>query len=228
MLTSLLLCLCWLRTHGLWLLWGLHFAWAASTGVLFGLPLGGNLSFSSVVDTRAAGSAWLTGGELRPSGGSVFDPVLLAAIPVRGARDPRLCLGLYPRAHHSRLGTTSPSLRPPPMLRWSRLPANAGPVRSSAPGADSAGHAAGRERLTAFRTSVPRAEFHLFVTCLSAWGRRETGGEILVACVSSARLQGRILLWFAPGEERRERACKKGKRRRKILCTRGARHGLSS
>ena len=41
MLGALLLCLCWFRTHGLWLLWGLHFAWAAATGVLFGLPLAG-------------------------------------------------------------------------------------------------------------------------------------------------------------------------------------------
>lgn len=40
-LGALLLCLCWFRTHGLWLLWGLHFAWAAATGVLFGLPIGG-------------------------------------------------------------------------------------------------------------------------------------------------------------------------------------------
>src|ERR1019366_7615145 len=62
MLGSLLLCICWLRTHGLWLLWGLHFAWAASTGVLFGLPLGGDVSFSSIIDTRASGPAWLPGG----------------------------------------------------------------------------------------------------------------------------------------------------------------------
>jgi len=82
MLTTLLFCLCWHRTHGLWLLWGLHFAWAASTGVLFGLPLGGDVSFSSVVDTRAAGPIWLTGGYFGPSAAALSILVVLAAIPV--------------------------------------------------------------------------------------------------------------------------------------------------
>jgi hypothetical protein len=56
MLATMLLCLCWFRTHGLWMAWGLHFAWAAVTGVVFGLPLGGDLSFASVVDMRTAGT----------------------------------------------------------------------------------------------------------------------------------------------------------------------------
>ena len=43
MLGATLLCLCWTRTHGLWMAWGLHFAWAASIGVLFGLPLAATL-----------------------------------------------------------------------------------------------------------------------------------------------------------------------------------------
>jgi hypothetical protein len=81
-LTTVLFCVCWHRTHGLWLLWGLHFAWAASTGVLFGLPLGGNVSYSSVIDTRAVGPAWLTGGDYGP-GAAVFSILLVAvAIPV--------------------------------------------------------------------------------------------------------------------------------------------------
>ena len=75
MLSSLLLCVCWLRTHGLWLGWGLHFGWAASTGVLFGLPLAGG-SFSSVVDTRAGGPVWLTGGSYGPAA-AAFSMVLL-------------------------------------------------------------------------------------------------------------------------------------------------------
>jgi uncharacterized protein len=81
-LASLLLCLCWFRTHGLWLLWGLHFAWAASTGVLFGLPLGGNSNFASVVDTRAAGPLWLTGGDYGPGAAALSILLLLAAIPI--------------------------------------------------------------------------------------------------------------------------------------------------
>jgi hypothetical protein len=82
MLGALLLCLCWFRTHGLWLGWGLWFAWAASTGVLFGLPLAGDSSFSSVVDTRASGPAWLTGGSFGPAAAVFSILLVLAAIPI--------------------------------------------------------------------------------------------------------------------------------------------------
>jgi hypothetical protein len=81
-LSSILLSLCWLRTQAVWLMWGLHFAWVASTGVLFGLPLGGDTSFSSVVDTRATGPMWLTGGNYGPSGALLSAVFLLAAIAV--------------------------------------------------------------------------------------------------------------------------------------------------
>ena len=82
MLATLLLCLCWLRTHGLWLPWGLHFAWAASTGVLFGLPLGGDASFSSVVDSRAGDPLWLTGGVYGPTAATFSIFLLIAAVPI--------------------------------------------------------------------------------------------------------------------------------------------------
>jgi hypothetical protein len=82
MLASLLLCLCWLRTHGLWLLWGMHFAWAASTALLFGLPIGGDTQFTSVVDTRASGPVWLTGGDFGPAGAAFSIFLVLAAIPI--------------------------------------------------------------------------------------------------------------------------------------------------
>jgi membrane protease YdiL (CAAX protease family) len=81
-LASVLLSLCWLRTHGLWLMWGLHFAWAASTAVLFGLPLAGDTSFSSVVDTRAVGPLWLTGGSYGPAAALLSFIFALAAIPI--------------------------------------------------------------------------------------------------------------------------------------------------
>jgi membrane protease YdiL (CAAX protease family) len=80
MLSSLLICICWLRTHGLWLSWGLHFAWAASIGVLFGLPLGGDISFSSVVDTRAGEPLWLTGGSYGPAAAALSILLIVAAI----------------------------------------------------------------------------------------------------------------------------------------------------
>ncbi len=82
MLTTLLFCLCWFRTHGLWLLWGLHFAWAASTTALFGLPMAGNTAFTSVIDTRTAGAVWLTGGAYGPGAAAFSIFFLLAAIPV--------------------------------------------------------------------------------------------------------------------------------------------------
>lgn len=82
LLATTLLCLCWFRTHGLWMLWGLHFAWAASTGVLFGLPLGGDTSFASVVDTRTAGPLWITGGDYGPMAAFFSVLLLIAAIPI--------------------------------------------------------------------------------------------------------------------------------------------------
>ncbi len=82
MLGALLLCLCWLRTHAVWLAWGLHLAWAASTAALFGLPLAGDISFSSVVDTRAVGAVWLTGGSYGPAAAAFTILVLIAVIPV--------------------------------------------------------------------------------------------------------------------------------------------------
>ena len=81
-LASLLLCLCWFRTHGLWLLWGLHFAWAASTALLFGLPIAGDTSFTSVVDTRVTGPLWLTGGNYGPAAAAFSVLLLLVAIPI--------------------------------------------------------------------------------------------------------------------------------------------------
>jgi len=81
-LTAVLVSLCWLRTHAVWLTWGLHFAWAAAAGVLFGLPLGGDTSFSSVVDARAAGPLWLTGGVYGPAAAGISILLALAAIPI--------------------------------------------------------------------------------------------------------------------------------------------------
>ncbi|MGP8258623.1 MAG: CPBP family intramembrane glutamate endopeptidase [Acidobacteriaceae bacterium] len=82
LLAALLLSLCWLRSHGLWLAWGLSFAWGASTAVLFGLPLNGDIGYGSIVDTRAAGPGWLTGGEYGPNAALFSVLILLAAIPI--------------------------------------------------------------------------------------------------------------------------------------------------
>lgn len=79
---TLLLCLCWLRTNGLWLMWGLTFASAGALGVLFGLPLGGSSTFASVVEMRLRGPVWLTGGEFGPADSLPMLALLIAAIPV--------------------------------------------------------------------------------------------------------------------------------------------------
>ena len=67
-LLGLLLSLGWLRTHGLWLSWGLHFAWTASLGILFGLPVAGSTELSSILQTTALGRRGITGGGFGPAG----------------------------------------------------------------------------------------------------------------------------------------------------------------
>ncbi len=88
-LAGILLSLAWLRTHGLWLGWGFHFAWNASIAILFGLPISGITDFASVVQTRTFGQFWLTGGDYGPEGAAFTVIVLLLgiAILVRITRD---------------------------------------------------------------------------------------------------------------------------------------------
>jgi uncharacterized protein len=80
MLAGLLLSIAWLRTHGLWLGWGFHFAWNASMGILFGLPISGISDFASIVQTRAFGRLQLTGGNYGPEGATFTAVVLLIGI----------------------------------------------------------------------------------------------------------------------------------------------------
>ncbi len=82
MIGSILLSVGWLRTHGLWLPWGLHFAWSTSLALLFGLPVRGISSFSSLVETRAIGPAWLTGNAFGPEAALLTALILLVAIGV--------------------------------------------------------------------------------------------------------------------------------------------------
>jgi uncharacterized protein len=65
-LAGILLSVAWLRTHGLWLPWGIHFAWNASLGLLFGLPVRGDIGSATVVLSNAHGPLWLTGGDYGP------------------------------------------------------------------------------------------------------------------------------------------------------------------
>jgi membrane protease YdiL (CAAX protease family) len=79
----------WFRTHGLWLAWGMRFAWMASMGVLFGLPVSGNMDSSVLVQTIASGPRWLTGGSYGPEAAWFTGLALLAGliVLVRTTRD---------------------------------------------------------------------------------------------------------------------------------------------
>lgn len=77
---GVLFSMAYLRTHALWLGWGMHFAWAAAMAVVFGLPVGGIASYSSVVQTDTSGPAWLTGGAYGPDGAFFTAIVLLIAM----------------------------------------------------------------------------------------------------------------------------------------------------
>jgi uncharacterized protein len=61
-LFGLLLTMAYLRTHALWVGWGLHFAYRAVAAVLLGLPIAGHGEFGSIIDVFASGPRWLTGG----------------------------------------------------------------------------------------------------------------------------------------------------------------------
>ena len=66
---GVLLAIAYLRVRNLWLPWGIHFAWNATLGVVFGLPVSGLNDFSVVVHGKATGPVWLTGGAYGIEGG---------------------------------------------------------------------------------------------------------------------------------------------------------------
>jgi uncharacterized protein len=79
----------YLRTRALWLPWGLHFAWNASMGILFGLPVSGLTTFNPVITTHAVGPVWLTGNGYGPEGSAIAVIVLpvLMIVLVKATRD---------------------------------------------------------------------------------------------------------------------------------------------
>jgi len=81
-LMGILLSIAYLRTHALWLGWGLHFAWLASMCLIFGLPVPGYPNLSSLVATDVSGRTWFTGGAYGPEAAVFTLVVLLLAIPV--------------------------------------------------------------------------------------------------------------------------------------------------
>jgi membrane protease YdiL (CAAX protease family) len=79
-LLGLLLSMAYLRTRALWVGWGFHFAWSASTAILFGLPISGRTEFSPIISNYTAGPEWLTGGGVGPEGSLTALVVLLVLI----------------------------------------------------------------------------------------------------------------------------------------------------
>jgi membrane protease YdiL (CAAX protease family) len=81
-LAGWLLSIAYLRTRALWFSWGFHFAWNASMGLLFGLPVSGMNAFNPVITTHAVGPVWLTGGSYGLEGSAIAVIVLPALIIV--------------------------------------------------------------------------------------------------------------------------------------------------
>jgi membrane protease YdiL (CAAX protease family) len=61
-LFGIVLAVAYLRTHALWLGWGLHFGYRVVMAVLLGLPIAGRNDFGSLLDGNASGPVWLGGG----------------------------------------------------------------------------------------------------------------------------------------------------------------------
>ena len=81
-LLAVLLTSAWRRTHALWLPWGLHLAWSARLGMLFGLPLFGGTELSTLIQAQVQGPRRLTGSGFGPIAAPWTAIVLLGAIVV--------------------------------------------------------------------------------------------------------------------------------------------------
>lgn len=77
-LFGLVLSMAYLRTHALWLGWGLHFAYRAVAAVLLGLPIAGHGEFGALMDSYTSGPRWLSGGAFG------LDAALLTAVVMLG------------------------------------------------------------------------------------------------------------------------------------------------
>ncbi len=88
-LFGLLLAMSYLRTHALWIGWGVHFALRAVVLLVIGLPAAGHGGLVSVMDSFATGPAWLTGAGFGLGAALLTGPVLLGATGVlyRTTRD---------------------------------------------------------------------------------------------------------------------------------------------
>ena len=109
----------YLRTRALWLPWGLHFAWNATLGLIFGLPVSGLRLFNVVLRTTATGPAWLTGGtyglEASIPGASVVlvGLIVLWRAPLRRLIDPATFFSRRDDSESDPPDVTTPTHHPP-------------------------------------------------------------------------------------------------------------------
>ena len=77
---SVLFCLAYWRTRGLWFPFGIHFAWNFSQTTLYGYPTSG-IHFARYELTRLTqfGSEWITGSAYGPEGGALATLVIIFA-----------------------------------------------------------------------------------------------------------------------------------------------------
>lgn len=91
-LVGVLLALCYLKTGGLWLPIGLHFAWNYALGFLYSLPVSGIRLERIFWRTEVSGPVWLSGGAYGPEGSILCSAIVLLAI-LALLRLPGLTLG---------------------------------------------------------------------------------------------------------------------------------------
>lgn len=81
-LFGLLLSMAYLRTHALWLGWGLHFGYRVIAAMVLGLPIAGRGDLGSVAETWTSGPRWLSGGAFGLDAALLTGPVLLLGMIV--------------------------------------------------------------------------------------------------------------------------------------------------
>jgi hypothetical protein len=81
-LAGVLLAVAYLKTRGLWLPLGLHWAWNFFLGPVFGLPVSGFTSIFQpyLLKAQVGGPAWLTGAQYGPEGSIILTVTCIAAI----------------------------------------------------------------------------------------------------------------------------------------------------
>ena len=82
MLLGLLLSMAYLRTHALWLGWGLHFGYRVVMAVVLGLPITGRSDGGALLDASVGPPRWLSGGGFGLDAALLTSVMLLIAMAV--------------------------------------------------------------------------------------------------------------------------------------------------